>query len=182
MLLNTPPCELGRQAPDFLLEDTDSKSFKMSDHLSGKGLLLAFICNHCPYVQAICDRFTRDAHALIDDGFEVLAIMPNDYDKVSEDSPSNMKLFATKFGFRFPYLVDRGQKVAAAYGAVCTPDFFGLCASGKLYYRGRLDNIGMNDISSNRVPELFNAMHHIYKTGYGPRVQHPSMGCSIKWS
>ncbi len=181
MLLDTPLVDFGWKAPDFTLKDPDGTSFRMSDHLGDKGLLIAFICNHCPYVQAVGRRLAEDARVLMDEGVRVLAVMSNDYRYVPEDSPPYMKQFAAHFGFPFPYLVDEGQKVGKAYGAVCTPDFFGLNKKGELQYRGRLDSAGMSD-PTNRTPELLNAMRQIAETGEGPREQHPSMGCSIKWS
>lgn len=181
MLLDTPVCDFGWKAPDFTLNDPDGKAFKMTEHLSDKGLLIAFICNHCPYVQEIGGRLAEDARALMSDGIGVLAVMSNDYRYLSEDSPPNMKKFAEHHGFPFPYLVDQGQAVGKAYGAVCTPDFFGLNARGELQYRGRLDDAGMN-APAHRTAELLIAMRQIADTGQGPKEQHPSMGCSIKWS
>ncbi len=181
MALDTPICEFGWKAPDFTLKDPDGTAFAMSDHLTGKGLLVMFICNHCPYVKAIADRLATDAKLLMDDGVGVLAVMSNDYQQKPADSPENMKLFAAQHGFPFPYLVDEDQSVGRAYGAVCTPDFFGFNKDGELQYRGRLDSAGMND-PEGRTPELLNAMRQISETGEGPRDQHPSMGCSIKWS
>lgn len=181
MLLDTPICDFGWRAPDFTLKDPDGISFKMSDHLGDKGLLIAFICNHCPYVQAIAERLASDTRRLVDEGINVLAVMSNDYGIVSIDSPSNMKRFAEQYGFSFPYLVDEGQSVGKAYGAVCTPDFFGFNKNGELQYRGRLDSAGMGN-PRDRTPELLNAMRQIEQTGQGPREQVPSMGCSIKWS
>lgn len=180
-MLDTPHVDFGWMAPDFALKDPDGAGFRMSDHLGDKGLLIAFICNHCPYVQAVANRLAQDARVLMDEGVGVLAVMSNDYRYVPEDGPPYMKQFAAHFGFPFPYLVDEGQKVGRAYGAVCTPDFFGLNKNGELQYRGRLDSAGMGD-PTNRVPELLNAMRQIAETGRGPREQHPSMGCSIKWS
>ena len=180
MLLDTPICEFGWKAPDFTLKDPDGNSFNMSAYLGEKGLLIAFICNHCPYVQGIGDRLAADARTLQDEGINVLSVMSNDYGRVPGDAPTEMKRFAERFGFSFPYLVDEDQAVGKAYGAVCTPDFFGLNAKGELQYRGRLDSAGMN-ASGNRTPELLNAMRQIAATGNGPRVQFPSMGCSIKW-
>lgn len=181
MLLDTPICDFGWKAPDFTLKDPDGTSFTMSDHLGDKGLLIAFICNHCPYVQAVAERLAADTRTLMDEGINVLAVMSNDYRHVSIDSPANMKLFAQHFGFPFPYLVDEDQSVGKAYGAVCTPDFFGFNKDGELQYRGRLDSAGMGD-AQDRNPELLNAMRQIAETGRGPRDQVPSMGCSIKWS
>ncbi|MBE7381366.1 MAG: thioredoxin family protein [Leptolyngbya sp. SIO1E4] len=181
MLLNTPACQVGQQAPAFTLSDPDGNAYSLDSLIGEKGLLMAFICNHCPYVQAVIDRFVADAKLLQADGVNVVAVMSNDYRYVSADSPANMKVFAQQHGFTFPYLVDEDQSVGRAYGAVCTPDFFGFNAEGTLQYRGRLDNARMGD-PTNRKPELLEAMQLVAATGAGPKVQHPSMGCSIKWS
>ncbi|PMN94678.1 thioredoxin family protein [Enterovibrio norvegicus] len=180
MLLDTPICDFGWKAPEFTLKDPDGNSFTMSEHLGEKGLLIMFICNHCPYVQRISKRLAQDTQSLLDEGINVLAVMSNDYHRVQSDSPENMKIFASENDFNFPYLVDEDQSVGKAYNAVCTPDFFGFNAAGELQYRGRLDDAKMMD-ASNRVPELINAMHMIAETGIGPKTQSPSMGCSIKW-
>jgi len=180
MLLDTPICDFGWKAPEFTLSDPDGNSFTMSEQLGNNGLLIAFICNHCPYVQAIAERFATDATELMDDGINVLAVMSNDYRNVQADSPANMKLFADRYGFPFPYLVDEDQAVGKAYGAVCTPDFFGFNKDGELQYRGRLDDAKMGD-PANRTRELVRAMRQIAETGNGPSKQTPSMGCSIKW-
>ena len=180
MLLNTPICDFGWKAPDFTLKDPDGASFTMSEHLGDKGLLLMFICNHCPYVQAIAERLSADARTLMTEGINVVAVMSNDYRYVQADSPANMKRFAAQHNFAFPYLVDEGQAVGRAYGAVCTPDFFGFNKSGELQYRGRLDDAHMG-ASSNRKPELLLAMRQIAQTGHGPTEQVASIGCSIKW-
>lgn len=180
MLLDTPVCDFGWVAPDFTLKDPDGQSFTMKDNLGDRGLLIAFICNHCPYVQAIGDRLAEDSKLLLSEGINILAVMSNDYHNVPADSPANMKKFAARFGFPFPYLVDEEQTVGKAYGAVCTPDFFGLNKDGALQYRGRLDDARMGD-PAGRSRELVNAMRQIAETGQGPRKQFPSMGCSIKW-
>lgn len=117
----------------------------------------------------------------MDEGINVLAVMSNDYQSVSADSPENMKKFAEENNFPFPYLVDEGQHIGRAYDAICTPDFFGLNSRGELQYRGRLDDAKM-DNTTDRTPELANAMRLIAETGSGPEKQQPSMGCSIKWS
>ncbi|SHG79855.1 Peroxiredoxin [Cognatiyoonia sediminum] len=180
MLLDTPICDFGWQAPEFTLKDPDGTAFTMSEHLGDKGLLIAFICNHCPYVKAIADRLAADAKALQSEGVNVLAVMSNDYLSYTADSPEKMKKFSEQYGFTFPYLVDEDQFVGQAYGAVCTPDFFGFNKDGGLQYRGRLDSAAMGD-PTDRVPELLNAMRQVAETGEGPRDQTPSMGCSIKW-
>lgn len=181
MLLDTPVVDFGLKAPAFNLADPDGKMHSLDDVMGEKGLLIAFICNHCPYVQAIIDRLVEDAKTLQAKGVGVVAIMSNDYTYVPSDSPDNMKKFANRHGMAFPYLIDETQKVGKAYGAVCTPDFFGYNANGELQYRGRLDDAKMSGDTSNRTPELLNAMRQVAKTGRGPEVQIPSMGCSIKW-
>lgn len=184
MLLDTPLCNYGWQAPDFTLKDPGGVAHRMVDYLGEKGLLVAFICNHCPYVKRIAGQLAMDTRVLMDEGINVLAVMSNDYKHYEADSPKNMQAFAKKYGFAFPYLVDEDQSVARQYDAVCTPDFFGLNSKGELQYRGRLDN--SNDavgdgVASERVPELLEAMRLIAQTGRGPREQRASMGCSIKW-
>lgn len=180
MLLDTPLCDFGWKAPEFTLLDPDGNSFTLSENIGENGLLIAFICNHCPYVQAIGDRLATDAALLMDEGVNVLAIMSNDYRSVPDDSPANMKKFAKHFGFSFPYLIDEDQSVGRAYKAVCTPDFFGFDKDGGLQYRGRLDDARMGH-SGDRTQELVLAMRQVAEAGRGPDVQHPSMGCSIKW-
>lgn len=180
MLLDTPICNYGWKAPDFRLQNAYGENFTMRDHLGDKGLLILFICNHCPYVQRIAQRLSEDTRALMAEGINVLAIMSNDYRRVAADSPENMKLFAKQYDFPFPYLVDEDQSVGKQYGAVCTPDFFGFNHRGELQYRGRLDDARMGD-ASERIPELLHAMRQIAATGRGPESQTPSMGCSIKW-
>ncbi len=181
MLLETPEVQIGWQASSFTLPDPDGKSYRLEDLQEGtKALLVAFICNHCPYVKAIADRLAADARVLQSQGINVVAINSNDYQYVPADSPPKMKQFAARHGFTFPYLVDEDQSVGRTYDAVCTPDFFGFNADGQLQYRGRLDDARMGN-ADNRVPELVNAMGQIATTGKGPDVQYPSMGCSIKW-
>ncbi len=154
-LLNTPLCDFGWKAPDFTLPDPDGTRFTMSEQIGENGLLIAFICNHCPYIKAIGDRLAGDADLLIENGINVLAVMSNDFHDYDADSPENMKLFSKHYEFKFPYLVDETQEVGKAYNAVCTPDFFGLNKDGQLQYRGRLDDVGMSGSdASSRVPEL----------------------------
>lgn len=181
MLLDTPLCDYGWEAPDFTLIDAHSRSYTMSEEMGENGLLIAFICNHCPYVKAIADRFAEDAKDLAAMGVNVLAVMSNDFYAHPEDDPDHMVAFAKEHSFAFPYLVDEDQEVARAYDAICTPDFFGLNADGELQYRGRLDDARMGD-PKGRKRELVEAMKMIAETGQGPQKQMPSMGCSIKWA
>lgn len=182
MKLDTPLCDFGWKAPaDFTLPDLDGRMVSVAQSYGGGGLLVAFICNHCPYVQAIAEHFAEDAGELAAIGVPVLAVMPNDFHAYPDDRPALMKTFAKEHAFSFPYLLDETQAMARAYGAVCTPDFFGFNAGGELQYRGRLDNAGMNAAPAERKPELLDAMRMVAKTGRGPKAQTASMGCSIKW-
>jgi len=180
MLLDTPSAEIGMHARAFELSDPNGKFYKLSDLQGENGLLIAFICNHCPYVIKTISRLVADSQILQAEGINVVAINSNDYRYVPEDSPAMMQQFSNRHGFTFPYLVDEDQLVAKAYGAVCTPDFFGFNSAGELQYRGRLDDAMMGD-PANRKTELLDSMREIAKTGHGPSTQHSSMGCSIKW-
>lgn len=180
MLLETPKVNSGWLAPDFSLKTANGESYSFTETLSDKGILIAFICNHCPYVKAIADRLSEDTKTLYAQDIPTLAIMANDYHTFPEDSPDKMITFAKAHLFAFPYLIDENQSVAKAFGAVCTPDFFGFNGRGELQYRGRLDDTKM-DNPPNRIPELVNAMKQIAQTGIGPSNQQSSMGCSIKW-
>ncbi|MEM6759066.1 MAG: thioredoxin family protein [Pseudomonadota bacterium] len=174
MLRDTPICDFGWKAPDFTLPDAHDAMHALADHITDKGLLVAFICNHCPYVKRIAADLAADTASLIEDGIGVLAIMSNDYEAYPADRPEEMVRLAAEHGFRFPYLVDADQSVARAYSAVCTPDFFGFDAQGGLQYRGRLRGPDGNT-------DLIDAMRQVAETGQGPQDQVPSMGCSIKW-
>jgi peroxiredoxin len=178
----TPPvCDFGWKAPGFTLPATDGRTYSLADIMGPKGALVMFICNHCPYVQAVIDRIVRDARDLIPLGIGVAAISSNDPEQYPEDGFDAMRAEAERHGFPFPYLFDETQDVARAWGAACTPDFFGLNAAGELQYRGRLDASGRHPAPPDARRELYEAMRMIAETGQGPREQVPSMGCSIKW-
>lgn len=181
MAVETPAGEIGAAAPDFSLPDIDGKRWTLNSLRGDRGTVIAFICNHCPYVKAVIDRFVADAKAMQDMGIGVVAIMPNDWTTHPEDSPEKMLDFARRHGFTFPYLIDETQDVARAYGAVCTPDVFGFDRDLKLKYRGRIDSAGRGPTGEHTRRELLDAMHLIAKTGEGPADQSASMGCSIKW-
>jgi peroxiredoxin len=177
----TPPiCHFGWKAVDFSLPGTDGRTYALKDAAGPKGTLIAFICNHCPYVKAVIGKLVRDAAELKTLGIGTVAISSNDAASYPEDSFDKMKDFARQHRFGFPYLYDQSQDVARAFGAVCTPDFFGFNAKGELQYRGRLDASGRSAAEGGHR-ELFEAMKQISETGEGPREQTASIGCSIKW-
>jgi peroxiredoxin len=171
---------IGWKATDFALVGTDGKTYSLAQVRGPKGALVVFICNHCPYVKASISRIVAEANALREIGIGTIAIMPNDTETYPEDSLDNMKAFAARHSFTFPYVIDTTQEVARAYDAQCTPDFFGLNAQDELQYRGRLDASRMTPIANTRR-DLFEAMKQVAATGHGPKEQLPSMGCSIKW-
>ena len=180
MLRDTPDSLLGTPAPEFRLKTPEGVEHSRDSLMGENGLLVAFICNHCPYVIAVIDRLAEDFRTLAGMGIGGVCIMSNDWQQYPADSPEKMVTFAAAHGLDVPYLVDAEQSVARAYGAVCTPDFFGYGATTGLQYRGRIDDAGRGD-ASGRVPELVNAMRLVAETGQGPEGQVPSMGCSIKW-
>ena len=179
--LETPVCDFNRPAIDFSLSGVDGRTWSLEDCAGEKGLLVMFICNHCPYVKAVRDRIVRDTDELKQLGLHSVAIMSNDATQYEEDSFVNMQKVAEECRFGFPYLLDETQAVARAYGAVCTPDFFGYNADLKLQYRGRLDESRKEAASPTVRRDLFEAMKLVAETGQGPTEQIPSMGCSIKW-
>ncbi len=179
--LNPPVCDFGLAAVDFDLPGTDGQRHTLANCRGPNGLLVMFICNHCPFVKAIIDRLIRDCRELAGHGIGCVAIMSNDVAAYPEDAPENMQRWAAELDFPFPYLYDETQAVARAYGAVCTPDFFGYNASLELQYRGRLDASGRNPAPPDARRELFAAMREIAASGRGPAEQIASIGCSIKW-
>lgn len=179
--METPVCDFGLPAIDFDLPGVDGRRWSLKDCRGENGLLVMFICNHCPYVKAVRERIVRDARELLAHGINSVAIMSNDSAQYDEDSFENMQRIAAQFDFPFPYLLDDDQSVAQAYGAVCTPDFFGYNKDLELQYRGRLDASRKSTAPDDARRDLFEAMVQIAKTGKGPNDQIPSMGCSIKW-
>jgi peroxiredoxin len=181
MAAQPPVCDFGWKAPDFTLPGVDGRTHALSDLRGERGTLVAFICNHCPYVIAIAERLTQEAQALASFGVATVAICSNDAQAYPEDAFDRMAAFAAKHGFGFPYLHDETQTVARAYGAVCTPDFFGFDRDLGLQYRGRLDESGRGPARPGARRELYEAMRAVAESGRGPAEQTPSIGCSIKW-
>ncbi|MBI4969945.1 MAG: thioredoxin family protein [Rhodospirillales bacterium] len=181
MAVSTPLCNFGWKAPDFRLPGIDGKTYGLADIQGAKATLVMFLCNHCPYVQAVIDRLVRDVAELQGQGVGAIAIMANDTVQYPEDSFDKMKEFARRHAFTFPYVIDESQAIARAYDAVCTPDFFGFNAKLELQYRGRLDASGRQPAPPDAPRELVQAMQTIARTSQGPLQQTASMGCSIKW-
>jgi len=179
--METPICDFGQPAIDFDLPGVDGRRWSLQDCRGEKGLLVMFICNHCPYVKAVRERIVRDTRELLAHGINSVAIMSNDPEQYDEDSLENMQRVAAEYDYSFPYLLDETQAVAQAYGAVCTPDFFGYNKDLQLQYRGRLDASRKETAPADARRDLFEAMLQIARTGQGPAEQIPSMGCSIKW-
>lgn len=179
--LETPVCDFGWKAVDFDLPGVNGKRYNLAMAKGENGLLLMFICNHCPYVKAVRERIVRDVKELRQHGIGAIAIMSNDPADYPEDSFDNMARVAKEFDFPFPYVWDETQQVAQTYGAVCTPDFFGFNSSLELQYRGRLDASRKEAAPADVRRDLFEAMLQVAETGRGPDQQIPSIGCSIKW-
>ena len=181
MAATAPVCDFDWPAPDFRLPSTDGRTLSRDDIAGPNGLLVMFICNHCPYVLAVLDKVIRDARDLQALGVGVAAICSNDAVTHPADGFEPMQQMAETRGFPFAYLHDEDQSVARAYGAVCTPDFFGFNADLGLQYRGRLDASGSRPGPPDLTRDLYEAMKAVAETGHGPADQVPSMGCSIKW-
>ncbi len=183
--LNTPEGDFSFTAKDFNLLNINNKYYTLKDCRGTNGLIVMFICNHCPYVQSIISNLVSDINSLQKDyQVNAVAIMPNDVSQYPEDSYKNMVNFAKENNFTFPYLIDTTQNTAREYGAVCTPDFFGFNSQLSLRYRGRFDNSKKDRSESYEVgsSDLFKAMKFIAETGNSQENQKPSIGCSIKWS
>ena len=178
--METPVCDFGWKAPDFTLPGVDGRTYSLQDVAGPNGLLVMFICNHCPYVKAVIQRIVRDVAELETLGIGAIAIMSNDPAEYPEDSFENMQRVAADLAFPMPYVIDASQEVARRYGAVCTPDFFGFDRSLGLQYRGRLD-ASRKETAADARRDLFEAMKQVAATQKGPAEQIPSMGCSIKW-
>jgi len=180
-LTETPICNFGEKAKKFNLTSTENKKISLEDIKGKNGTLIMFICNHCPYVKAVINDIVSDCNNLLREGIKSVAIMSNDQKNYPEDSFENMIDFSKKNKFNFPYLLDQNQEIARSYNAVCTPDFFGYNSNLELQYRGRIRELKNLKPIRNLESDLIKAMRLIGSTGKGPKIQIPSMGCSIKW-
>ena len=170
----------GSPAAAFALADTEGKVWTPEALRGPQGLVLVFMCNHCPYVRAIVDRMSADFRALNALGFGTAGICSNDAALSPRDDFPAMVAFAREHALPFPYLHDATQDVARAYDAACTPDFFGFDAGLRLRYRGRLDDSGRAPKPASRREHL-EAMTRVAATGEGPPDPVQAIGCSIKW-
>ncbi len=179
-LTYTPEAEIGSSCPQFSLLATDGHTYSLDSFSKAKGLLVMFICNHCPYVQAIEDRLIELARNYRAKGVAFVAICSNDAENYPEDSFESLTKRWREKEYGFPYLYDESQSVAKSFGAVCTPDFFLYDGERKLAYRGRLDD-SWKDPSKVTQEELKMAMDSVLLGQEPSPHQNPSMGCSIKW-
>ena len=174
--------QLGTSAPAFFLPDTVSgRDVSIHDVKTGKGLVVMFLCNHCPYVIHVNPEIVRVAKEYMARGLGFVAISSNDVEKYPEDSPELMKELAVQLGYPFPYLYDESQEVAHAYDAACTPDFFVFDAGMKLVYRGRLDDSRPKNDNPLTGKDLRAALDAVLEGRPVSEVQYPSGGCNIKW-
>ena len=180
-LTKTPICDFGKKAENFNLKSTENKMISLKDVSGENGTLIMFICNHCPYVLATIKETVKDCKELENNGIKSIAIMSNDPKVYEEDSFENMIKFAKNNEFNFPYVIDETQEIGKAYGAVCTPDFFGYNKNLELQYRGRIRELKDHKPVSTGDSELRIAMKLVATSGKGPAKQTPSMGCNIKW-
>ena len=181
MPIQTPICDFGQKALPFELKSTYNNTISLNDLSGENGTLVMFICNHCPYVKVITKEIVKDCNELKKIGINSVAICSNDADSYPDDSFDNMIKFSQDNNFNFPYLHDETQKIAKAYGAVCTPDFFGYNKNLELQYRGRLRELKNFLPVKEGESDLLKAMKQIVETGNGPQDQIASAGCSIKW-
>lgn len=174
--------ELGISAPDFSLKDVvTGKTVNTNDYRGNRGLLVLFICNHCPYVKLIKKALVDYAADYMDKGVAVVAISSNDAENYPDDSPEKMKQDAEEFGYPFPYLYDKTQEVAKAYKAACTPDLFLFDENQELYYRGQFDSSRPRNGIEPTGEDLRNATDNMLAGDPAPAEQIPSIGCNIKW-
>ncbi len=181
MVAGVSSTPMGSIAPDFLLPDVQGRQISLTDVRGENGTVVLFLCNHCPYVIAIADRLAPLAQDLQVLGIGMVGIMANDWTRYPQDSPDRMREFQHRHGFSFPYLIDESQDVARAYGAICTPDFFGYDADLRLCYRGRMEGNGGKTGAPPASRDLYSAMAAVARGAEPPQIQHPSQGCSIKW-
>lgn len=173
---------IGHKAPSFDLIDVISGESKTLDNVKGeRGLIVMFICVHCPYVIHVQERLVAIVNEYLKRGIGAVAISSNDIEKYPQDNPEKMKAQSAQFNFQFPYLFDKTQAVAKAYMAACTPDFYVFDSNLKCYYRGRMDEAKPGNSKINDGNELISALDALLENKPVPETQLPSVGCNIKW-
>lgn len=173
--------EIGTKAPSFELPDTDGSKVSLNDLKFDKGVLVMFICNHCPYVKHLNEGLVEFANEYKQEGIECIAISSNDVENYPQDSPDLMKELSEKHNFPFPYLYDETQEVAKAYKAACTPDFFLFDRDLKLFYRGQFDDSRPGNGKPVTGNDMRAATNSMIEGEENFELQIPSMGCNIKW-
>lgn len=179
-LMESKQVALGADCPDFNLPGVDGKDYSLNDFQGAKALVVLFICNHCPYVQAVEDRIIALAHELSPQGVQFVGICANDAIDYPDDSFENLKKRWEEKNYGFPYLVDEPQETAKAFQAVCTPDIFVYNQEKKLAYRGRIDD-NWKEPEKVEHEDLKAALQALVAGEQPSAEQKPSMGCSIKW-
>ena len=172
---------LGTSAPAFSLPDVNGRIVTLADFEGKPGLLVMFLCNHCPYVKHLREELARLAREYQARGLGVVAIMSNDVANYPDDRPEKMREEATAWGYTFPYLYDETQAVAKAYRAACTPDFYVFDAARRLAYRGQLDGSRPGNAVPVTGEDLRRALDAVLTAAPVPAEQRPSLGCNIKW-
>ncbi len=180
MPMATPAAAIGTPCPDFTLPDVFGEQRRRDDVVSGPAALVVFFCNHCPYAKAVEDRLIALHLELAPRGLTTTLIASNDWVAYPDDAPEQLRQRAVEKKYPFPYLVDASQRVARAFDAACTPDFFLFDRGKQLVYRGRLDdNWKQPELVKRR--ELAAAVDALITGKPISAAQHPSLGCSIKW-
>jgi peroxiredoxin len=179
-LMKSAQIAVGTALEPFRLEDSSGEGFDSEKLLGKTGLIIAVMCNHCPYSNALWSRLLKVAQFATKLDINTVAINPNIHPNYPEDSPAHMQDKIKEFKLDFPYLVDTDQNVSRSLGAVCTPDIFLFDSKGELYYHGRLDD-NWHDARSVKEEDLREAVIALFGEQEAPQIQHPSQGCSIKW-
>lgn len=179
-MLKSTEIKLGTPAPDFSLPSVEGKVYSLKDFRHAKGLVVMFICNHCPYVVAVEDRIIALAKEYEPKGVAFVGICANDPTDYPDDAPAKLKERWQKKNYGFPYLIDESQEVAKGYDAVCTPDLFLFDGDQTLFYHGRIDD-NWKEETQVEQRELAAALDSLLAGMAPPEQQNPSMGCSIKW-
>ena len=173
--------DLGTTAPDFTLKSAEGTAFSLAEQEVDRGLLVIFMCNHCPYVLHIAAKLSEKIKSYQQQGIVVVAINSNDYHAYPDDSPAKMLTLSESFAFSFPYLIDENQEVAKTYQAACTPDLYLFDENKKLVYRGQFDAARPGNDSPVTGEDLSTAIEALLAGNEIESEQRPSMGCNIKW-